>query len=255
MSYAASEWALYFAQCPSASSRYVLMILADAHNGTDDKCFPSIETICELSGIPRSTVFACLKQLEDAGLIGRSKIHHENGRQKGVEYELHMQFTTMRHEAPEGRKRKHLKSGGAIAGPQGGGSRSQTPEGPGARPQGVQEPDPSKGNRERESKEKNTEAGKPAKANVKPIYSDDFLILWDMVPKDDNPGSKSDAAKAFNRLTKADQDACIDGWMAYLDWLEAKRTKRADYPIKQCVSFINGKLWETYLEAQEANHG
>jgi hypothetical protein len=63
------------------SHKLVLMLLADAHNGHTDQCFPSHEWIMEHGGLGESTVAACLKDLEKWGFIERDT--QRLGRGKG----------------------------------------------------------------------------------------------------------------------------------------------------------------------------
>lgn len=56
-----------------ASAKLVLLCLADAHNAKTGKCFPSVSTIAERSGLDRKAVMSGIKKLESFGLISVAK--------------------------------------------------------------------------------------------------------------------------------------------------------------------------------------
>lgn len=90
MSNKAMSWAT---ECSvTRSHKLILMLLADAHNGHTGECFPSQETLCVKSGYGESTVQACLKDLEDWGLITRETSRLGRGKGSRTNYVLHTQI-------------------------------------------------------------------------------------------------------------------------------------------------------------------
>ena len=60
-------------QVEKSADRIVLMALADKANDDGTNCFPSIETLCEMTALNRKTVFAVLSRLSERGLVTISK--------------------------------------------------------------------------------------------------------------------------------------------------------------------------------------
>lgn len=90
MSNKAMSWAT---ECNvTRSHKLILMLLADAHNGHTGECFPSQETLGVKSGYGESTVQACLKDLEDWGLIKRETSRLGRGKGSRTNYVLHTQI-------------------------------------------------------------------------------------------------------------------------------------------------------------------
>lgn len=243
MSFQALNWAVKVVT-GSQVLKHVLITIA---NYCDDEgsCFVGQARIARDTELTDRTVRDSLARLEKMGVISRTRRNGDDGYRTSDLIRLNASYRNLLPVGPS-----HLPE--PPAGNEG------EPTGISRQPTGIS---PHKNGREipgnhHEPSDINqhTRCAR-SKANVKPIYSEEFTMLWDCVPKADNPGSKSDAAKSFNKLTAEDRVQCIQGWLAYLDFLEAKRAKRADYPIKQLVSFINGRLWETYLEGKESNHG
>lgn len=252
MSVQAIGWALKLT-IPSTATKFVLVALAN-YCGPKGTCFVGQERLARDTSLSVRGVRNALQSLEEQGLIVRERRFGNGGHRTSDRIRLNASY---RQDLPVGER--GLPEAGAGREEDDEWEEDETLPANGDRPTGKSRPSyrhSVPGNRKRTVREpSDTLAAGAAKATVKPIYSEDFVMLWDCVPKDDNPGSKSDAAKAFNKLTAPDKVACVQGWLAYLDWLEAKRAKRADHPIKQLVSFINGRLWETYLEGRESNHG
>jgi hypothetical protein len=103
----------------------------------------------------------------------------------------------------------------------------------------------------REEKKEQTLSGKPdpvsVKAKAKSEYAPAFLLLWDTFPKHPN-ASKSEALKAWTRLSPEDQDRALDGAVRYAEFLEKERRRRPDYPQLHLVTYINQRRWESLLE-------
>lgn len=99
--------------------------------------------------------------------------------------------------------------------------------------------------------EEQTLSGKPdpvpVKAKAKPEYPAAFNLLHDTFPKHPN-ASKSEALKAWTRLSEEDQDLALDGAVRYAEFLEKERRRRPDYPQLHLVTYINQRRWESLLE-------
>jgi len=88
----------------------------------------------------------------------------------------------------------------------------------------------------------------PVPVKAKPIaYPPAFTLLHDTFPKHPN-ASKSEALKAWTRLTPDDQDRALDGAVRYAEFLEKERRRRPDYPQLHLVTYINQRRWESLLE-------
>lgn len=75
MSFQAMAWAVK--QKAPTKQKFVLIILA---NYADDqgKCWPSLQTLCNETGIGRSTLIVCLNRLVEIGLIEKVKRYRNN---------------------------------------------------------------------------------------------------------------------------------------------------------------------------------
>ena len=70
MSFQAMAWAIK--QKAPTRSKFLLLILAN-YADEGGRCWPSIQTLCEDTGIPRSTVKVYLDKLVKMGLIVKAK--------------------------------------------------------------------------------------------------------------------------------------------------------------------------------------
>lgn len=133
MSHRASTWAVDVVEDSdlTVSARYVLLLLADAHNGHNGDCFPSLNYLMRKTGLSESAVKVAIRQLEAVDLLDRKILPHNDGRRtKGVQYNLHME-----------RVRVRTPSGG------------QPDEGSADEPAGVRGQPPSKENRKENRKD------------------------------------------------------------------------------------------------------
>ena len=78
MSYDAERWARS-QKVGNASAKFVLIELASALNRNDSECYPSIDTLEEVTELNRKTVIASTKLLEEKGFKRRT---FENGKQR-----------------------------------------------------------------------------------------------------------------------------------------------------------------------------
>lgn len=80
MSYDAERWARS-QKVGNASAKFVLIELASALNRNDFECYPSIDTLEEVTELNRKTVIASTKLLEEKGFIKKRRTF-ENGKQR-----------------------------------------------------------------------------------------------------------------------------------------------------------------------------
>lgn len=69
-------------------AKFLLLLLADRHNGDTGACFPKVERLCEDSGISRRSVFRKLDWLETEGFISREERRRPDGSQASTNYTL-----------------------------------------------------------------------------------------------------------------------------------------------------------------------
>lgn len=119
MSIAALNWA-WSQECPNATSKLVLLALADKAN-EDGECWPGMGTVADMAGISARQVSTHLGRLEEAGLLSRSRARRDNGTMSGYRYHLNVH----RKDASTGsgqpveadRHRKPTTSGSATSPP------------------------------------------------------------------------------------------------------------------------------------------
>ena len=89
----------------------------------------------------------------------------------------------------------------------------------------------------------------PSVEKSKNSYPPAFGLLWDTFARNPN-SSKSLAFAAWKRLSAPDRELCLDGAMAYGEWLEAEQKRRVrDPPVAiHLVNFIKQRRWEALLE-------
>jgi hypothetical protein len=232
----AVSWAMEVG-CPSPTAKLVLIVLAEAHNGHSGDCFPSIPRIVKTTGLSESGVKGAIRNLEAAGLIARAVERDETGRTKGVNYRLGCDGGRGREETPGGRQ--ETPGEGAPGNPTRG--REETPRGGARKPHSIDEPEKGTG-RIPEDK-----ARKRAGRSSKIFYPPEYELLWAEFPHHQN-ASKCEPLKTWWRLDEVDREACLQGAMAYADWLGKERQRRPDYPALHLATFINQRRWEAHLE-------
>jgi hypothetical protein len=228
MSVEAMRWAIQV-DVPSTACRVVLMLLADYKNEQSGACFPALPTLAFRAKLSDSGTRLAIKQLTAEGLISREFRQDLNR----TDYTLHTDRGVLVTNTPKTPRGVSVSEGG-VSVSSGEGVHSLTPN------QKINQKEPA-----------TTRSARGSKAGKKPSYTVEFEEFWNEVPKHSedpnaNPGSKSDAFKAWQRLDEEDRSALFSGWQEYLGWLETKRQKRADYPIMQFVTFINQRGWENY---------
>lgn len=87
-------------------------------------------------------------------------------------------------------------------------------------------------------------------------YPEEFERLWTeykilRVPN----ASKHHACRAYQRLPGTDKEACFEGLVSYVLWLQDERRKKPDKPAKHLATFINERAWEPFMELQAERTG
>lgn len=110
------------------------------------------------------------------------------------------------------------------------------------------EPNPTdKGARASDSKPREPAEPKPQR------YPADFEEFWAAYPTPAN-SSKADAAKAWQKTARERPAEILECVAAFVRWLEAENAKRKPsdpYPVCHPATWLNGKRWETHLEAAQ----
>ncbi|HEY7823045.1 MAG TPA: helix-turn-helix domain-containing protein [Acidimicrobiia bacterium] len=88
MSLDALKWA-WEQDCPNATSKLVLMALAD-HANSDGECWPSMKRVAELTGISSRQVSTHIVTLEGLGYVTRGKRRRYEGQLRGWEYRVNL---------------------------------------------------------------------------------------------------------------------------------------------------------------------
>lgn len=92
MSHKATAWAWDF-DLPCIQ-KLVLLCVADAHNGTDGRCFPSISFIAKHCGLSLSSVKKHIAELENFLILSRTN-RSLNGRRTSSEFALNFENTNL----------------------------------------------------------------------------------------------------------------------------------------------------------------
>lgn len=195
--------------------------------------------LAALSGASVDDVTAWLVELSDAGVFSRDE--------RGFIYSRRM-LKDLRRAAEDkanGRKGGNPALKGGVNPPVGGGDKAQKPE---ARSQKL----------DSEKKEDLSSSGddKPAEKNsekaVKKVlpfeYPGEFEMWWAEYPRHKGT-SKAEAYKSWKKLTTADQDAALEGAIAYAESCRAAKTEDR-FICHPCV-FLNQRRWETLIEVAQ----
>lgn len=89
MSLDALRWAMS-RRLEDASSKLLLIVLADCHNGETGRCDPSLDYICERGCLSRTTAKAKIQELIEMGLVTRVARFGPNGAQRSSAFCLHL---------------------------------------------------------------------------------------------------------------------------------------------------------------------
>lgn len=85
------------------------------------------------------------------------------------------------------------------------------------------------------------ESRRAARAAKAPAYTGDFEIFWAEYPRQRNT-SKSEAFDVFDRLTPDDQNAAIEGAIAYAG--SCRKEQTPDRFIAHATTFLRQRRWE-----------
>lgn len=225
-----------------------VLVAVSNYADEDGICWPSQARLARDTELSDRTVREALLRLEKMGLIERTRRTNEDGYRASDRIRLNPSYRKQPPLGPmdqeEGASDRSNRSEVPVGLPE----DHDPPTGRLASENGREVP----GNHHEPSKNHHsTRSARGSKAAKKPSYTGDFEEMWNEVPKPSedpraNPGSKSDAFKAWKLLDEEDRQACFNGWQDYLEWLEEKRKTKPDWGIQHFVSFINQRGWETY---------
>jgi biotin operon repressor len=88
MSLDALKWA-WEQDCPNATSKLVLMALAD-HANSDGECWPSMKRVAKLTGISSRQVSTHIVTLEALGYVTKGNRRRHEGQLRGWEYRVNL---------------------------------------------------------------------------------------------------------------------------------------------------------------------
>jgi hypothetical protein len=205
MSIAALAWA-FKVQDISSPAKFVLIALADAHNGHTGDCFPRAKRLMSTTLLGESTIRKAMKELESAGLLSREIIVDEDGRTKGVRYTLGCDDVGATSEPP-----------GAPTG----GGRGPVRQVGGA----TSEPSYIKNNRKEETGKNNQDARERAFSEV----------FWPSYPH--QVGMPVARKAFFSALKKVDLETLMAGLEAY------KQTKPDNIAWCNPATWLNQERW------------
>lgn len=182
------------------SHKLVLMLLAEAHNGHTGACFPSQEWIEEKSGLADSTVAACIKELEDWGLLTRHTKALGRGKGSRRDFELHLQILDPQIIEVQNTGFRPLK---------------KTPLDPQISG-GLYKDEPESNRKE------------PEDAGAKPDHSETLKAIWDAGPPQSRErSSKKRLSEAVSKILKARKDIVpeqlLAAWHAFLRTPDARK--------------------------------
>jgi len=92
MSLDALKWA-WEQDCPNATSKLVLMALAD-HANSDGECWPSMKRIAQLTGVSSRQVSTHIVALEALGYVTKGNRRRYAGQLRGWEYRVNLRNNT-----------------------------------------------------------------------------------------------------------------------------------------------------------------
>lgn len=101
MSIAALNWA-WGQKCPNATSKLVLLALADKAN-EDGECWPGMDTVAEMAGVSVRQVSTHLSRLSEAGLIEKRRRRTALGHLG--RYVFHLSWTSSGSQLPVGQEK------------------------------------------------------------------------------------------------------------------------------------------------------
>lgn len=217
MSFQAMAWAVK--QRMSTNPKFVLLMLANYASSEKGDCFPSVDTLMEDTGLARSTIQKCLKDLVEKGYITAHE-RWDNGRQLSNSYRLVVGWG-------EGPSHGHRGPSDERGGP---------PHGPtGARHTGT--------NLSEEPINQPNKAS-PPKLDEK-ILEQEFLEFWEAYPKrPSNPRQHALTSYIKARKKGASKEIIMAGVLAYA---RTRAGKEPEYTA-MAATWLNQKRWEDDYE-------
>jgi hypothetical protein len=240
------------------AEKLVLLSLADHHNKSNEKCFPSVKVLMDDAQISRATVFRCLFSLEEQGFIKREPTFSDGGRQTNSEYTLI--FVGSHGETPP----SHGYETGRVSPRDGGGSHHETGEGlTGETPlkttgrinrknqqDSAQRAAPDVAELKKTEKGKAADTKKPAplQANRNPdAHGASFEEFWSAYPQ---KKGKARAKQLWGKLKASDRAAAIASIPAYRSTESVRRGF-----IQQGDTFLSKRTWEDFDTSDSAGGG
>lgn len=213
MSFQAMAWAVQ--QRLPTNPKFVLIMLANYASNERGDCFPAIDTLMEETGLARSTVQRCIKDLAEKGYITTHE-RWENGRQLSNSYRLVTGWGEGVTQTPR--------------------SVSQRPTGVTQTPTGVSQEGPNLS----EEPINQPKKASPPKFDEK-VLEQDFLEFWAAYPsRSNNP--KQPAMKSYIKARKegASKEIIMAGLLAYA---RTRAGKDPEYTA-MAATWLNQKRWE-----------
>lgn len=234
MSYEAMAWARK-QKTNSPVLKSVLLAIAN-YADEDGKAWPSQARIVEDTELSKRSVIKALHDLEGMGLIERTERRRADGsRSTDLVRLVFAQGASGAGggagDAPGGAP----NAGGAVHDVQG--------DGAGDAPLTTFEPPLNYQNEQYPAGGVVVPLPRKAKSKVKapPAYTGDYEIFWAEYPRQKNT-SKAEAFAVFIRLSPEDQNAAIEGAIAYAEHCRKEQTPERF--IAHATTFLNQRRWE-----------
>lgn len=224
-----------------ATTKIVLIQLAERHNKDTGLCNPSIKTLAEDCEMDRSTVIRHLELLESFELITRVRKGNEDGGRASNEYVLHMPVTVNtdvsdRVKSQSATRVKSQSDGGLSR--KSGGVKSQS-----CATRTCLEPD---------SEPNLFGSYEPHSDNP----DDRFEELWATYPKAANQ-SKQDAKVKYRQAIKSGvpADTIISAAERYSDWLDSGGPKEFRPNPKHLATWLSKRCWNDEIPEPSPSRG
>lgn len=213
MSFQAMAWAVK--QRMQTNPKFVLLMLANYASSEKGDCFPSVETLMADTGLARSTVQRCLKELTENGYISAHE-RWENGRQLSNSYRLVLGWGEGVTQTPR--------------------SITERPKGVTQTPTGVSQEGP---NLSEEPINQPKKAPPPKFDDLE--LKEEFVAFWDAYPKRPN-NPKQPALVAYLKARKAgtSKEVILAGAMAYA---KTRLNKEPEYTA-MAATWLNQQRWD-----------
>jgi hypothetical protein len=257
MSIHAVSWALNL-KVGSPTLKLVLIAVA---NYADENgcCWPSQERIAKDTELTDRAVREALKKLQSLGFIERSD-RRINGAKRQTDI-IHLRFR-QRNDIPLATPQEPASAGEPPEPPSGGDQRNLLPVEEASPPErhsaatGTSFRPPPERRSGKPSIEPSGEPSESARAGSRrkatrapPAYTPEFEFFWNEYPRRKGV-SKAEAFAVWVVLSPADQEAAIDGAIAYAR--DGARQQTPERFICHPTTFLNQRRWESWLEQRDA---